>query len=165
MHEIKRLKYNDIIKYRVTIIEYLYASNCNSLYMDSYTIKDAKDKYEQLLEYIEQQTAYVVAALQDDLLCGFIWAYHFPFRDDHKRFYVSILHIGEEYRNKNIGKQLLDETEKIAHEQGYTAMFLHAEACNDGAIRFYQREGFTLERIQFVKKICNTEEIYQGGIT
>lgn len=163
MSEIKQLNIEEIIKYKDKLIQFILESNQNAAHMNSYTIEDAEQKYNQLLVYMEQKTAIIVGAVDSDELRGFIWAYHFPFRDDKNRIYVSILHVGEDYRNQHLGEYLLDKVEEIAHHLGYSTVFLHTEAENHGAIRFYNRMGFKSERVQLVKKLTDAQEFSWGG--
>ncbi len=149
---VRILDVRDIERYRARFIYYIFDSFKNTLYMDTYTIKDAEDKYGDLLLHASHKKAIVCGAIEDNELIGFIWAYKYPFRDDHSRLYISILHIDEEYRSMNIGSQLLFEIEAYARQEKIHAIYLHAEAFNTGALRFYQRNGYEFERIQMVKK-------------
>ena len=38
-------------------------------------------------------------------------------------------------------------------EMGFRSVFLHTDATNTGAVRFYHNNGFSDERIQFVKEL------------
>ena len=60
-----------------------------------------------------------------------------------------------EYRSQGIGSRLLRKIEDEARELGYSAVFLHIEAYNDGNFRFYDKMGYQKERVQLAKKLDN----------
>lgn len=62
-----------------------------------------------------------------------------------------MLQVHPEYRGRGIGKTLLSRLEKYAVENGYDAIDMITSASNDGAIRFYEREGYEIERLQLYK--------------
>lgn len=82
--------------------------------------------------------------------CGCIWGYPKVFLDE-KRLFVQLLQVHPEYRGRGIGKTLLSRLEKYAVENGYDAIDMITSASNDGAIRFYEREGYEIERLQLYK--------------
>ena len=153
---IKILDVESIVSYKERLIQYIFESFKNTMYMESYSYKDAESKYEDLLLYTTEKKAIVYGAVEENELIGFIWAYKYPFRDDQSRLYISFRHIDEKYRNMHIGRQLLYEVENYAKKIEMHTIYLHAEACNTGAVKFYQRNGYDVERIQLVKK--NLEE-------
>ncbi len=70
--------------------------------------------------------------------------------------YLHIIAVKEEYRNKRIGKALLDYSEKIAYEMA-DRFFLVVGDYNPDAKRFYERNGY-----QQVGEIPN---LYRPGVT
>ena len=68
----------------------------------------------------------------------------------------AILAVKEEYRNRGIGKALLDYSERIAHEMA-DKFFLVVADYNPDAKRFYERNGY-----QQVGEIPN---LYRPGVT
>ena len=94
----------------------------------------------------------VYGAFYNEIIVGFIWAYPHQFREEN-RMYVSEIRVKEEYRSRGIGKSLLKTVESIAKEKGFPAIYLHAEANNQDARRFYVNCQYKEERIQFRKEI------------
>ena len=137
-------------QYAPEISEYIYQSFAESQYNASFTLERAKEKCAELRDYLAQGRACAFGAI-DGTLIGFIWSYRYPFRDDENRVYVSILHVDKRYRNRHIGERLLCAVERKAAESGCHTLFLHTEARNSGAIRFYERMGYQMERLQMVK--------------
>ena len=54
--------------------------------------------------------------------------------------HIEGLFVAKEMRSHGIGKQLMDHV-----KQGRVALTLEAYRKNAGAVRFYQREGFTIQ--------------------
>ena len=160
----KMLLAEDCDAYGETLAECIYESVKNSAYTGTYVWEDALQKKEELKEYLAERKALAYGAIDGDRLAGFVWAYRYPFRDDKDRIYVSILHVKEEYRNQGTGDRLLGCIETEAERQGIQTVFLHTEAFNKGALRFYDRKGYRKERIQLVKRLNNIQmPEYIGG--
>jgi ribosomal-protein-alanine N-acetyltransferase len=65
------------------------------------------------------------------------------------RSYVVTLDVAPQYRRKGLAGQMMQRIEQQALEAGCEAMELHVSIENDGAIAFYEREGY--ERSHLVK--------------
>ena len=105
-----------------------------------------------ILEGIRQENLH--AAFIGEKCVGF--TYIIPRGAFHSFPYLHIIAVKEEYRNKGIGKALLDYSEKIAYEMA-DKFFLVVADYNPGAKRFYERNGY-----QQVGKIPN---LYRPGVT
>lgn len=81
-----------------------------------------------------------------------MWAYLHRFREEN-RLYVNEIRIREDWRGKGYGKALLKLIEDKSKEKGLSAVYLHAEANNLGALKFYHNMGYVVERIQFRKEM------------
>ena len=55
---------------------------------------------------------------------------------------ISRIYIVEEYQGKNLGKKLLDKALEIAKQKKVDFVWLGVWEKNEGAIRFYERNGF-----------------------
>jgi ribosomal protein S18 acetylase RimI-like enzyme len=60
-------------------------------------------------------------------------------------FYLQAIAVEKELRSKGIGSALMDSIEERARASGSTRLFLEASARNEGARRFYERRGMTVE--------------------
>ena len=105
-----------------------------------------------ILEGIRQENLYVAFIGKECV--GF--TYIIPKRAFHSFPYLHIIAVKEEYRNKGIGKALLDFSENIAYEMA-DKFFLVVADYNPEAKRFYERNGY-----QQVGEIPN---LYRPGIT
>ena len=70
--------------------------------------------------------------------------------------YLHIIAVKEEYRNKGIGKPLLDYSEKIAYEMA-DRFFLVVGDYNPDAKRFYERNGY--------QQVGGIPNLYRPGVT
>lgn len=59
-------------------------------------------------------------------------------------YYILALFVEEKLRGQGLGSQLLYRAEMRAKEYGYGRLILDVEAENKGAVRLYERRGFTL---------------------
>jgi len=60
-------------------------------------------------------------------------------------FYLQAIAVDRELRGEGIGSALMDAIEDQARASGSTRLFLDAAARNEGARRFYERRGMTVE--------------------
>lgn len=146
-----RLDFYEAQKFGDTIKQFMYESASAASCNQSHYYADTENKFASYLQYLKDGKAIAYGAIEDGNLVGIAWAYEYPFRHDKKRIYVSLLHVKQEYRRRRIGSDLLKAVETEALQQNYHAIFLHTEGTNSDAIRFYGREGYSLERVQMVK--------------
>ena len=105
-----------------------------------------------ILEGIRQKNLYM--AFIGEECVGF--TYIIPNGAFHSFPYLHIIAVKEEYRNKGIGKALLDYSENIAREMA-DKFFLVVADYNTDAKRLYERNGY-----QQVGKI---PDLYRSGVT
>jgi GNAT superfamily N-acetyltransferase len=63
-----------------------------------------------------------------------------------KMLYMEDFVVKEAYRSKGVGKLLFDKTLAYAQESGCQLMKWQVLDWNEGAVKFYEREGATIER-------------------
>ena len=159
---VKQMTVEDVLKYKENLSNFIYDSVKMSKFEESYTKEQAVVKVSELYGYIETNRAIALGAFLDSDMVGFLWAYSYPFREDSNRFYISILHVLDNYRGFHIGKKLLDCIELIAKDRSVKKLYLHAEASNTRACKFYEENYFSKERIQYVKELDYSDKI--GGV-
>lgn len=152
-YQIIRIEKPACDKYRSELVQLLLANMHAHAYMDSFSEEDAKKKLIEMSTYIGSDMAIVFGCINEaDKLVGFIWAYRHTFREEN-RMYVSLVQVSEAYRGNGIGAKLLACIENEALRNGLSAIYIHTDANNGGAIRLYEREGFVIERVQLRKSI------------
>lgn len=139
-------------RYREQIAQLYFENVRSNAFHSHYTYDEAYGKTGSLIDHLRDDTAIVYGAFENEELIAFIWAYIHQFREEN-RMYVSEIRVKEEYRRRGIGSQMLRMVEDKAREQGLGAIYLHAEANNPEAIRFYKTAGYCEERIQMRKEI------------
>ena len=139
-------------RYRKEIAQFYYDNVRSNAFHSHYTYEEAYEKIGSLIGHLTDNTAIAYGAFENEELCGFIWAYRHPFREE-QRMYVSEIRVKEEYRNRGLGTAMLKMVEEKAKEMGIGAMYLHAEVNNADALRFYKAFGCEEERIQFRKPL------------
>ena len=70
-------------------------------------------------------------------------------RDD--MFYIDDICVSKNYRNQNIGSQLLAYVEKLARDTNIKRIELDVWSFNETAINFYQKNKFTPKTIRYEK--------------
>lgn len=61
-------------------------------------------------------------------------------------YYVQTLAVAPSFRNRGIGRALLENAQRQTVERGFPVCSLDVLLDNTDALRFYQREGFTIAR-------------------
>ena len=105
-----------------------------------------------ILEGIRRGNLYV--ALIGEECVGF--TYIIPKGAFHGFPYLHIIAVKEEYRDRGIGKALLDHSERIALEMA-DKLFLVVADYNPDAKRFYERNGY--------RQVGEIPNLYRPGIT
>lgn len=150
---IEALSAEYIQSHQEILSQFIFRSVRNANYTEAFQLADAEKKSADLVQYVQESKAIVFGAFEDGEQIGFIWAYPYAFRSQTDRVYVSILYVNEQYRSMKIGQKLLAAVEDRARELGFRSVFLHTDASNTGAVKFYHNNGFSDERIQFVKEL------------
>lgn len=154
--EISKFNYDLAISNIGILCDFYYGNAKQCSHMDSFGYDDAKAKIIQMADHIKDGTAICYGLFDEGVLVGYIWAYSHKYRDE-DRVYISEIRILEKYRGNGYGEELIRQVENEARRLKVAAVYLHAEAVNEAAIRFYKKLGFIPERIQFRKEIRNGE--------
>mgnify|MGYP005781923625 CR=1 FL=1 len=83
----------------------------------------------------------VFAAQTDGRNLGYLELSHERWNN---RMRVANLWVAEGFRRRGIGAALMAQAERSARDAGARALVLETQSCNDPAICFYRRQGFTL---------------------
>ena len=112
--------------------------------------KYSDEQIEQLIK--DESKPILVAVDENDLVLGYcfcIYQQHLnnSVLTDIKTLYIDDLCVDEKVRGKHIGKTLLDSAINLAKESGCYNVTLNVWSCNEGALRFYEKCGFTPQKI------------------
>jgi ribosomal protein S18 acetylase RimI-like enzyme len=140
-----------IVKATSSLInEYIEVFNNSELQSQYFAEKNVLKDF--ILEGIEQSEIHI--ATENDICVGVMRI------DTHGAFggfsFLRIIGVKAEYRNKGIGKKMLEYFEIIAAEQNKMAFLMVADF-NCKAYKFYNKQGYT--------RLCEIENIYKDGVT
>lgn len=105
---------------------------------------DAWESY--LIRFLSSSISLVLVAERDGALVGYLMATQHerpPIMVGPPDLMICELAVAESLRGQGVGRRLLDEAEAWGQAEGTGYLRLHVYEANVGAIRFYEREGFT----------------------
>jgi ribosomal protein S18 acetylase RimI-like enzyme len=110
------------------------------------TLKPDPISYYDIAELIEAESAKVVVALDDDLIIGSGYAKEITAADyvsPAKHCFLGFMYVRPKYRGRGINKFVMDDLITWGRERGLTEMRLQVYSENEGAIRAYEKAGFS----------------------
>lgn len=120
--------------------------------------KKGTKKYtdEELLEIIADDTRPVFVADADGEVVGYAFCMFLQHMSsniltDIKTLYIDDLCVDESCRGKHIGKKLYEHVLDFARSEGCYNVTLNVWACNEGAIRFYEKLGLVPQKMGLEK--------------
>jgi ribosomal protein S18 acetylase RimI-like enzyme len=109
---------------------------------------------EEVFEDIAKESGATYMAYAGETAVGFVCAYMRSGGDEVvKWLYVCDLCVTKEYRNKGIGKLLLEKIEEYARGRGIGYLRISALASNEGAVRLYRTAGYKDFGVTLQKKL------------
>jgi len=115
--------------------------------------KDEINKiYDNMINYIKDNSAKIVGAFDKHDLVGFIWAYE-RLVNSQKRYHINYFIVDSDYRKNGIGKHLINEIYEIAKKNGVEKIELVVTYKNQNALHFYEKELFEIERVVLCKDL------------
>ncbi len=120
-----------------------------------------KIKCDEVKAYLENGTAILFAAVEEEKLIGWVWCHQIQ-RLDRNRLHIAEIAVADDCYRNGIGKKLLSEAEKYAMVNGYQEIDLLVTASNESAVNFYKNACFAPERLLMKKTLkwkgrCNEE--------
>lgn len=115
------------------------------------------DLIHEMMKEKMKQPEHIFLLIEDDgEPMGFVWVEERhqeenDFKKAHSSMYVHQISVDTTKQQKGYGRKLLEEVEGLALERGIHTVELDYWMKNDGARRFYEKQGFTKQR-EFVYK-------------
>ena len=111
---------------------------------------------EETLRIFENEKTPVFVAVEDDAVLGYAFCIDQQITDIHiltdiRTLYIDDLCVDETIRGKGIGKALYDFVVAYAKKEGYYNLTLNVWACNESALRFYEKMGLMPQKIGMEK--------------
>ncbi len=115
-----------------------------------------KYKDNELLEIIADDERPIFIAEEDEEVLGYAFCIFQQHIDnniltDIKTLYIDDLCVNEECRGKHIGSKLYDYVLDFAKKEGCYNVTLNVWACNESALRFYEKMGLMPQKIGMEK--------------
>lgn len=150
---IKELGLEGLSKYHGKIEAYLVQKYQKEFKGSKEEIEEIIAKKLHALEcFIRKENAFLIGAIEEEDLLGFIWIYkHNHFAE--KRLHINELMVEEDHRKKGIGKSLLVAAEKKARGLEIDALDLVVSENNNIGRIIYDKMGYETERRQLIKKL------------
>lgn len=152
MLRFEELNAETVRQYRNEIAQFYYENMQTWSGLEHCSFDKAYEKIGDLIAHLNTNTCIAYGAFEENEIIGYIWAYPYTFREE-RRIYISECSVRDEYQRRGIGRKMMMLVEKRAKEEGFPALYLHAEADSPDAVRFYESNGYSKERIQFRKEI------------
>lgn len=97
---------------------------------------------EYVREMLEREDFHVLVALENGNLVGGLTAYEMKmFKRETTEMFLYEIEVAEDFRQKGIGKSLIEFLKKICAEKGIVEMFVGTEKENSAARKLYSSTG------------------------
>lgn len=100
-----------------------------------------------LPQYINDGSAIVIGAFDNNQLIGFHWCYYLDVFGE-RRVHSYFVGINSKYQGKGIASKMLREIENIAKSNGVFIIESMVTYNNKNALAFHQNKGFEIERLK-----------------
>lgn len=150
---IKELTYDEYIRYYDVIEVYLVQKYQKEFKGSRENVQRLIDqKLDALKAYLKKGNAFLIGAIEEDQLVGFIWLYQHEYFEE-KRLHLNELMVKEDHRRKGIGGALLKEAENKALSLGIEVLDLVVSENNVIALNIYDKMGYVSERRQLMRQL------------
>lgn len=150
--EIRELSQEDMTENRDLILN-LFETSYVENFADRYEINTmVKQRYMNLLKFVEDGSAIFLGAFEKNIVCGMLWAYERTLMGE-RRIHITDIVVGEGYRSKGLGSCLLEKLKVMAKEREVGVIDLLVTMDNKNSVEFYHHKGFAVERLQMALKI------------
>jgi len=106
--------------------------------------------YDKLIVFLQNGTAILFGAFDRGQLVGILWGYEVD-NFDHKRIHINMIGVKSDFRGQGVATELMHAIEHIAVLRNICELELMVNACNDRAVRCYQKGGYYVERYKMLK--------------
>ena len=116
--------------------------------------RDNAQKYSasQVLDMLDKPKTPIFVAVEEDKVLGYCFCMIKTYEKDpvmceRTELYIDDLCVDENNRGKGIGKALYDTVYKYAKMRKCGSITLNVWACNENAVRFYEKLGLKMQKI------------------
>lgn len=106
---------------------------------------------DELLEIIKSDDKPIFVADEEGKILGYAFCVYVEYKEhnimtDVKTLYIDDLCVDENVRGKHIGKSIYEYVLNFAKENGFYNITLNVWELNDGAKKFYEKIGFSVQK-------------------
>ncbi len=152
--QIKNLEYNEYLLYRSKIRNLLIDSYLHGFNISYDQATDLIDKKLKALDTYIKTNAFVIGALRDENLLGFIWIYQHNYGGE-ECFHFNEIVVGSDYRGLGIGEKLTKKSLQMVKETGIKIIDLMVAEDNVASRRISEKQGFKTSKRYMVKRLKN----------
>ena len=115
---------------------------------ETYCANQPNQKYVE--RFLSTQTNVVLVAIEKEEVVGALVAYELPkFEQARSEFYIYDLAVDSNFRQRGIATSLINETRRIAKQQGGWVVMIQADYGDTPAINLYSKLGTPEEVLHF----------------
>ncbi len=108
---------------------------------------EGRDRRENIKEELEEQPEYWIGAYDGEKMVGIIFG-----TDDGRKGWINRLAVDENYRERGIGKRLVEKLEHVFEEKGFKIWAALIEPDNPEGMEFFEHIGFEDKNIKYYSK-------------
>jgi len=142
----------DLGKYLRALAVLLLENLLLNLPDEGWTIEDATSQVENLLLNLKEGNAQLFLAEDEEHLLGFAWTYKRRLARK-ERLHINHIIVQSGHRNEGIGQRILSAIILEAKELKVDSIDLMSNKDREEVVRFYSKNGFSVERLQMVYKL------------
>lgn len=99
------------------------------------------ERVQDILGYIEDKSAIVYGAFEDDRLAGFIWGYTRRISEE-IRIHVPVLVVNKQHQRKGVARRLMEMMKSYCHDNSIFTIEVMVSSTNNDALEYYEKVGF-----------------------
>ncbi|MEF8873606.1 MAG: GNAT family N-acetyltransferase [Candidatus Thermoplasmatota archaeon] len=108
---------------------------------------EGRDRKENIKEELKAQPEYWIGAYEENKMVGIIFG-----TDDGRKGWINRLAVAENYRDKGIGRTLVERLERVFEEKGFKIWAALIEPDNPKGMEFFEYLGFEDKNIKYYSK-------------
>ena len=149
--EYRLLKPSDVAKYRIQMVE-LMEIVLNDNITQKYPPNQAEIYVGKISGYIEDGSAIVSGAFDNENLIGFSWAYELSIFGE-RRVHIDMIGVNQEYRKQGVARKLIDIQIEEIKKRNINILEAMTTKANSNSYNWFRSMGFKDERIKVRKDL------------
>ena len=145
----KLMKSHDILANQESLVDMLNKTLVDNI-SQNFPEDLAKKYVNSMPAYIEDGSAIIIGAFDEEKMVGFLWGYEVDVFGE-KRVHNAENHVIEEYRGHGIAKKMLECLEEEAKKRNIFILEAMCTVSNKNAYEYHIYNGYEVERVKFRK--------------